>query len=171
MDNITLIGFMGTGKTETAKMLAVQTNRKYISVDDAIEKKEAQSISDIFQDKGEPYFRKIEKETIREISSHDGQVIDAGGGAVLDEENMKNLSSCGLVVCLWAEPEEIYERVKKDTHRPLLKADDPLRKIKDLLEKRRPFYKKASIHIDTTGMRVKSVAKKIKEILDDKTNV
>ena len=171
MRNIVLIGFMGTGKTVIAKMLAHELDGKYVSTDDLIEKKEKRNINDIFRDSGETYFRKIEKEIIKEISSQKGQVIDAGGGAVLNGENMENLSANGSIICLWSEPEIIYDRVKSTGHRPLLNVEDPLKKIKELLDYRRPFYEKADIHIDTTNGNIKEAVDKIKEILNAEKDV
>jgi len=171
MKNIILVGFMGTGKTETAKILARELGRKYVSIDDIIEKRENRSITDIFAACGEKYFRDLEKEIIREISLEIDQVIDAGGGAVLDSDNMKNLSENGKIICLWSDPEEIYRRVKSSGHRPLLEARDPLKRITELLEERRSFYEKADIHVDTTDMSIDDTVNKIKGILNGEKNI
>jgi shikimate kinase len=170
MKNIVLVGFMGTGKTTVAEFLAGKLKKPYVNIDDLIEKKEAKTINDIFRDQGESYFRKIEKEIVEEVSRHTDQIIDAGGGVVLDEENMKNLKRTGVVVCLWTDPEVILERTKEYKHRPLLNVEDPLRRIKELLEYRRPFYEKADIHIDSTEWDVDVIAKKIeKAVHEEKT--
>ena len=91
MKNIVLLGFMGTGKTAVAKRLADELKMKYISTDDIIEAREKRSINDIFAEDGESYFRKVEREAVKDVSSEDGAVIAAGGGVVLDAENLKNL--------------------------------------------------------------------------------
>ena len=168
MKNIVIIGFMGTGKTQTAKALADELSLEYVSVDELIEKKEDRSINDIFREDGEKYFRAVEKEIVKEVSEGENQVIDAGGGVVLDEENMKNLKKSGIVICLWASPEVIHERTKEHGHRPLLNVEDPEGKIRDLLDERKPFYEKADEHIDTSDMDLQSVVSNIKEILNDK---
>ncbi|MFH1665170.1 MAG: shikimate kinase [Candidatus Omnitrophota bacterium] len=165
MKNIVLVGFMGTGKTAVAKSLARDTGKKYVSIDDLIEKREKRPINDIFRDDGEPYFRKVEKEIILEVSRGVSQVIDAGGGAVLDSGNIDNLKSNGMIICLWADPGTIYERTHGHAHRPLLNCDDPERKIRELLDIRRPFYAKADFHIDTTDLDINGVVKKIKNII------
>ena len=164
--NIVLVGFMGTGKTAVAKALASDLGMKYVSVDDIIEKREKRSINDIFGVDGEAYFRKVEKDVVLEISVSSGQVIDPGGGVVLDEENINNLKRNGVVICLWSAPSEIYARTKKHGHRPLLNVKDPMARIKELLEYRRPFYMKADIHVETEGMNVRQVAEKIRRMLD-----
>lgn len=168
MKNIVIIGFMGTGKTQTAKALADELSLEYVSVDELIEKKEDRSINDIFREDGEKYFRAVEKEIVKEVSEGENQVIDAGGGVVLDEENMKNLKKSGIVICLWASPKVIHERTKEHGHRPLLNVEDPEGKIRDLLDERKPFYEKADEHIDTSDMDLQSVVSNIKEILNDK---
>jgi shikimate kinase len=164
--NIVLVGFMGTGKTAVARKLSAELGMKYISVDDIVETRERRTIKDIFDRDGEAYFRKIEKEVVLEISGRPAQVIDPGGGVVLDEENMKNLKKNGVVVCLWAEPETIRQRTGRDARRPLLNVKDPMGKIKELLEYRRPFYVKADIHIETDGVSISRVVEKIKKAID-----
>ena len=166
--NIVLVGFMGTGKTVLAKELAERTGMAYVSTDDLIEQREGRPIRDIFRDDGEAYFRKVEKEVIAEVSGKDGQVVDAGGGAVLDPVNMENLRKKGLIICLWASPRAIYERTRGHSHRPLLNVEDPEKRISELLEKRRPFYEKADFHIDTTALDIPGVIEKIEKIADGK---
>jgi len=163
--NIVLVGFMGTGKTFVGKKLASRRAMKYVSMDDEIEKKEARSISEIFSKDGEPYFRKVEKEVAKELSGRDNLVIDAGGGVVLDEENISNLKANGKVICLNAEPAVIFKRTKKHKHRPLLNVSDPERKIKELLEHRARHYKMADIQIDTSHGDVDRVVNEIIEFI------
>lgn len=162
--NIVLVGFMGTGKTAVAKALAEKLDMRYVSVDDLIEKREKMAIKDIFDKEGEPYFRKVEKEVVFDLSGTSGRVIDSGGGVVLDEENMNNLKNSGIVICLWAEPETIHERTRRNSHRPLLNVKDPLGRIKKMLEDRSPFYNGADFHIRTDGLAVEQVVKKIERI-------
>ncbi len=164
MHNIVIVGFMGTGKTVIAKKLSKELGKKYVSTDDIIEKREGKKITEIFQGNGEAYFRKTEKEVVKEVSRKADQVIDAGGGVVLDKENMANLKKGGVIICLWADPETILERTRSHGHRPLLNVADPLGKIKELLESRRPFYEKADFHVDTTKGKIDSVVERIKEI-------
>ncbi len=166
MKNIVLIGFMGTGKTTIAKALALETGMKYVSTDALIEEREEKPISDIFKYEGEAHFREVERDVVNEVSKSFNQVIDAGGGVVLNEENILNLKQTGIVFCLWASPEEVLGRTKKYTHRPLLNVKDPLAKIKELLEYRRPFYEKADHKIDTEDGNIDEIVKKIKRMMD-----
>jgi shikimate kinase len=167
MKNIVLVGFMGTGKTAVAKLLAKRLHLRYVSTDDLIEEKEKRPISEIFSGKGESYFREVEKEAVKEVSGIQNAVIDAGGGVVISDENMANLKKTGTVVCLEATPEAILARTKRHTHRPLLNVSDPLVQIRELLAFRKPFYERADHRIDTSGLSVEGVAERIERIAKD----
>ncbi|MDD4012626.1 MAG: shikimate kinase [Candidatus Omnitrophica bacterium] len=168
MKNIILIGFMGTGKTAVAKAIAKSLAMKYVSTDELIEKKEGRTIAEIFSSSGEAYFRMIEKKVVEEISRVPGQVVDTGGGVVLDHDNIENLKKGGTVICLWASPETVYRRTASCRHRPLLNVEDPMRRIRELLEYRTPFYHKADHHIHTDADSIESVARKAEEIANGK---
>jgi len=165
--NIVLVGFMGTGKTSVGKLLAQKTGMKYISTDEVIEDKERRSINDIFKKNGETYFRRIEKEVVKKVSELDRFIIDAGGGVVLDEENVCNLKQNGKIICLEAGVDAILERTKRYRYRPLLNVDNPGAKVEELLKARAPFYAKADVSIDTTALTVEQVAEKIKKVIDE----
>lgn len=152
---------MGAGKTAVGKTLARLLKSKFIDLDEKIEEREGIPISEIFAKKGEPYFRKAEKEIIKEISSYEGLVTATGGGAVIDKENVINLKSNGILFYLDASPTKILERTKGHTHRPLLNVSDPKEKISELLAKRAEFYAQADHRIDTNNLSVDEVAKKI----------
>jgi len=163
MKNISLVGFMGTGKTTVGRMLARKLGYRFVDSDDEIEKEQGVTISHIFSEMGEPYFRALEKDMIKKLSGMDGLVISAGGGAVLDPENIANMKQSGPVVCLSAPPEVILKRVERFTHRPLLQVPDPLAKITEMLKTRAPFYAKADVTVDTDGMTVEEVVDEIIE--------
>jgi len=166
MRNIVLVGFMGTGKTTIATAVANRLKMRYVSTDDLIEKKEKRTINEIFQKSGEDYFRDVESAVIRDVSCMEGVVVDAGGGAVIREENMSYMKSSGIVVCLSADEETIMERTKKYKHRPLLNVEDPKRKIRDLLARRSPFYARADHTIDTGKLTARQVVEKIVGIFE-----
>jgi shikimate kinase len=165
MKNIVLIGFMGTGKTTIAIQLANKLGMRYVSTDDMIEKREKCTINEIFTRKGEDYFRDVESDVVREASQAEGLVIDAGGGAVIREENLNNFKSGGVLICLTADEDVIMERTKKYKHRPLLNVEDPKLKIRTLLAKRAPFYAKADHCIDTGKFTVRQVIEQIEGIV------
>lgn len=166
--NIVLVGFMGTGKTVVAKKLAKMRGMEYLDLDDVIESDRGQAISQIFAEDGEPSFRKLEKETAARISKLDNLVLATGGGVVLDPDNVKNLKRNGVMICLEAEPEVIYSRVKDQTHRPLLNIPDPMKKIRELLDARAPYYAKADFLIDTSDLTIDEVVGEILKIIKTK---
>ncbi|MCX5687815.1 MAG: shikimate kinase [Candidatus Omnitrophica bacterium] len=161
MKNIILVGFMGTGKSVVGKLLAKKLNRDFLESDDIIEAKEKMSIKDIFEKKLEPYFRLVEKEVIKEAAKRENVVISAGGGAIIDEENFKNLKNNGIIICLKASPETILKRTKDLKTRPLLNVLDPKKRIEELLAKRELFYNKADYSVDTDNLSINDVVLKI----------
>lgn len=166
--NVVLTGFMGTGKTSVGKILSRRLERPLIDLDAAIERKEQKKIREIFESRGEPYFRALEKDAVREAAETSGSVITTGGGVVLDAENMLLLRKRGLIVQLNATPETVFRRVKDSPHRPLLKSGDLLSEITRLFEARAPFYTGADATFDTDGKTASQVAEEILAVLKGK---
>lgn len=150
--NILLIGFMGAGKSTVSaylgKMLAMET----IEMDGYIEEKEGMKISQIFDAYGEEYFRNCESNTLIELQNKDHAVISCGGGVPLRPQNVELMKKNGYVVWLTAKPEEILERVKDGTDRPLLNGNMNIPFIDGMMESRKDKYSAAAdVMIDTTG--------------------
>ncbi|MFC1698684.1 shikimate kinase [Candidatus Omnitrophota bacterium] len=164
--NVVLVGFMGTGKTQVARALAKALEMKYISTDEVIEDRERRSINDIFKKNGEPYFRRLEKEVVKKVAQLNKFIIDAGGGVVLDQENIADLRKNGKIICLAATPEVILERTKRYHHRPLLNVADPKAKVEQLLADRAPFYALADHTVDTTNLTIDQVVDEVKKNID-----
>ena len=158
---------MGTGKTAVGKKLAKSLKFEFVDIDDLIVQKEKRTITDIFSQSGEPYFRKVEKEALREISRQVMLVVSCGGGIVIDAENIALMKQKGKIIALTARPEVIFERTKKSTHRPLLNVADPINRIEELLLARKPYYEKAQALIDTSDLSVKQVVKNILELIKE----
>ena len=165
MKNIILTGFMGTGKTEVSKIIAAKTKRQRLCIDDMIEFKAGKHIADIFKENGEKHFRNLEAEVVKTVSKDKNVVVDAGGGAIIDQVNLKNFKRHGIVFCLFASVDAIYERTKHHKHRPLLNVENPKEKIAQLLNERKEFYAKADHAIDTTALSPDEAADKIIEIM------
>jgi shikimate kinase len=165
MKNIVLVGFMGTGKTVVSKILASRLKRQRLCTDDMIEWKVGKPISRIFEEDGEADFRKIESDIVAAAARDRNAVIDAGGGVVIDEHNIRRLKEHGVLFCLEARPEEILERTRNYTHRPLLNTANPVEKIRGLLQERSEYYKRADHMISTSGLTPNEVADKIAEIM------
>lgn len=165
MNNIYLVGFMGTGKSRVGKLLSERTGRRFIDLDNLIEEKENRRISDIFAKEGEVYFRRVEKDFLADMSKEDNLIIACGGGIVIDADNIKLMKQTGSIICLTARPEVILERIKNSFHRPLLNVSDPRQKIEELLESRAAFYALSDKTIDTSELSMEGVADKISELI------
>ncbi len=145
--NVVLIGFMGAGKSSLGKAVAKILQVPLLDTDQMIVESEGMSINEIFRLKGEEYFRNLESETLRKLG--DGQeryVLSVGGGTPLREENRPLLHKAGCVVYLKVGVDTLEERLKNDTHRPLLhQGEGTLReKIARILEVRDPLYTRAA---------------------------
>lgn len=165
MVNIILTGFMGAGKSSVGKILAKKTGMDVVDTDDVIEGEAGMSISFIFKRHGEEHFRELEKKVVEKVSNLENSIIITGGGVVLDKENMTALRKNGTIVYLHAEPDTVYERLKDDAARPLLKVTHPNREIKRILNSREPFYKDHDHQIDTDDLTIDQVADRILDIL------
>jgi shikimate kinase len=170
--NIVLIGYRGTGKTSVGMALAEKLGRDFYDADEYIEKKAGTSISDMVDQEGWAFFRAKEKEAIAELSALDGCVIAAGGGAVLDPENVAHMKKSGVVVLLEAAAETVFERMRGDEkteqQRPSLTGKDPYEEIEEVLAFRRPLYIKAmDFSVDTTSRIIDEVLEEIVQRLQE----
>ena len=165
--HIFLIGFMGCGKSTNAAYLARLANTKTMEMDQEIVKQQKMAITDIFAKYGEAYFRDLETDLIRSLKCQEPMVVSCGGGAVLREENVQLMRSCGTIVLLTAEPQTILERVKNSTDRPILNGNMNVEYIADLMEKRRPKYEAAAdVVIVTDGKRTEEICEEIVRGID-----
>lgn len=162
--HIFMIGFMGVGKTSTSRVLSRKLGVKEIDTDAMIVEQEGKSISDIFADEGEEYFRKKETELIDKIGEMKPCIVSCGGGMAMREVNVEKMKKIGQVVLLTATPETIYSHVKDSTNRPLLNGNMNVPYIKSLMDAREPKYKSAAdIIIETDGYVPAQIADKIIE--------
>lgn len=144
-NNIILIGYMGCGKTTLGKKISYRERIALLDTDKRIEQKQNKSINEIFDEDGEPAFRQMETECLKEFLDYsDHYVISAGGGLPMKEENRALMKQLGTVIYLKAESDTIYNRLKNDTTRPLLRGDNPQEKIKTMIEMRNPYYEEAA---------------------------
>jgi len=161
LTNLALIGFMGTGKTSVGWLVAENLKFSFLDTDEMIQTRTSRSIADIFAKDGEAAFRALERQIVGELSTHERTVISTGGGLPADPENLAALKTHALVACLWSSPEKIWERVRHQSHRPLLHDPDPQKKIRELLAARAPFYKQADVLINTDLRSAREVAQQI----------
>jgi shikimate kinase len=151
--NVILIGFMGTGKTSTGKILATRLGYAFIDLDQKIEAENKMTIKKMFLQYGEEYFRDRESEMVHKIASRRGVVVSTGGGTVKRAENIKELKNHGIVVSLTASVDAILVRTGRRGKRPVLDGQDKGNRrqaIIDLLAERKELYAQADYTVDTS---------------------
>lgn len=162
---IALTGMMGCGKTTTAIEIAkLLTDFKKVEMDEIISQQEEMSINQIFERKGEEYFRAIESRLLKELCNQQKLIISMGGGAFLSPQNRQYLAQNALSIYLSALPQTIYNRVKEDKSRPLLNTKNLENKIKEILKQRTSIYEKADVEIKTDNKSVSEIVQEIMEI-------
>lgn len=149
--SVFLVGLMGAGKTTIGRLLAKRLKARFIDSDHEIAAATGVSIPTIFEIEGEAGFRRREAETIQRFARQQGIVMATGGGVVLDAENRHCLHACGTVVYLYAKPETLYERTRRDSGRPLLQVEDRLARLKELYKQRDPLYREVAHIIVEVG--------------------
>lgn len=155
---------MGAGKSTVGHLLDEKLHDfQYLDIDKEIEKLAQKHIPEIFEQHGEAHFRQLEHEMIEKFSNYHNQVISTGGGVVENIENINLLKKNGVIFYLSASAKELYDRVKKTSHRPLLQKENPERILKELIKKREPFYKMADFEINTEK---KDLVQIVDEILE-----
>lgn len=168
MKNIVLIGFMGTGKTSTGKLLANKLDYAFIDMDSKIEAEEKMTIKDIFARYGEKYFRKKEATLVQQLAEKKNVVVSTGGGTVMNPENMIILQKMGIVVSLAAEIDIILERTGRRGTRPVLDyADvgDRRAAIENVLAMRAVVYQQADFIVDTSALSPMQVTEEIMRLI------
>ena len=148
---ISLVGFMGTGKSTIGRLISAKLNMPFLETDVLIEKEVGKSIPEIFEQNGEDFFRKKESKILNKIiNNRKSFILSTGGGIVINKKNRKLLKQNTIPILLEASPEIIYSRIKKaQERRPLLETDDPKEEIKILMEKRKNFYHKFKNRVNT----------------------
>lgn len=168
---IVLVGPMGAGKSAIGRLLAARLGCSFVDVDAWIEQQSGMTISDIFAAEGEAGFRLRETRALADAIAQPGQVIAAGGGAVLTEGNRAAMRGAGTVVYLQVEPEAQLRRVAGHTHRPLLDGVDRGQRLADLQVQREPLYRSvAHVVFDTSGHTPVSAADALTTMLATATD-
>ena len=170
--NIYLAGFMGTGKSTIGKELARVMGRKYIDIDQELERLHGCSVSQIFARYGEEWFREKEYELCCEIAKTTSRVVATGGGTLLNPKIFELFKASGILICLYTQRDTLIERLERNDKRPLLQQAENLpEKVDELLEQRQSLYDKIKIRIDTTNYTPLETAKRIVELLKTRQKI
>lgn len=162
MNPICLVGFMGSGKTTIGRMVAERLHLKWIDLDQFIEERLETSISDVFENKGEAYFRKIETECLEQVLKKPGSVISTGGGVITTPQNRELLAKMHTIYLEYSF-NTLYKRIKGDSARPLVTTYEALHKR---FEDRLPLYDEVSeIKIHCDGKSINATTGEILEAL------
>lgn len=161
---VALAGFMGTGKSRIGWELSRALALHFVDTDKLITRVVGKSIPEVFAQEGEGYFRACESEVVQRVTRLEHAVISLGGGTFIHEENRRLLLGRGPVVVLWATPETVYQRTKH-SDRPLLRVEDPLSRIRTLMDERESVYRQGTIHVHSDGRPSEEIVEEVIERL------
>lgn len=161
-ENVVLVGFMGSGKSSVGRLVARTLRGRFVDTDRLVIDRAGCPIAEIFATRGEAHFRQEETRALRSLLGSSRLVIATGGGIVTAPENLPVLKKLGFVVWLTASEEVIWERVSRNTRRPLLQTENPRETVRELIAKRNPLYEEAAdMEVDTTTLTHAQVAERI----------
>jgi shikimate kinase len=166
--SVVLIGLMGAGKTAVGRRLANRLDLPFIDADSEIEEAAGASISEIFAEHGEAYFRQGERKVIARLLENGPQVLATGGGAYMNPDTRANIKAHGLSVWLKADIKVLMKRVGRRDNRPLLAAGDPENVMKKLMEERYPIYAEADVTVESRDVPHDVIVGAVIDALADK---
>ena len=171
--NVVLMGYRGTGKTSVGRLLAAKLARLFLDSDELIRACSGKSVREIVAEKGWDFFRQEEKRVVAQLSAKDGCVFALGGGAVLDEENVRNLRDKGFFIWLTADADRILDRLNGDgksyEQRPSLAGKDLNEETRSLLKARELLYAEiADCRVDTSDRSIEEVAAEVLKIIRER---
>ena len=168
-DNIIIVGPMGVGKTTVGKLVAESLDREFVDTDSMIEEMTGLSIARIFSERSEAFFRSLEREVVESIKDQSNLIIAAGGGMIVSEENYRDLSASGLLVCLLASVDILTERLRGSNGRPLLHGGKREDTVKSLLYDRLSTFEKIEHKIHTDTLEPSAIAENVVRIYRSRT--
>lgn len=156
LNNIFIVGLMGSGKTSIGKLLAKRTGRLFIDIDNEIIKESDMTITEIFNKFGENHFRDLEHKILSKVKSIENHVISTGGGIILKLENIKIMKNSGTIIFLDIDVETQLSRVKNKKNRPLLNSNNMVENLVNIKKERDYIYKNISDYIISISEKNKS---------------
>jgi shikimate kinase len=170
---IFLAGFMASGKSTIGPILANTLGWNFFDLDRVIELKQDKKIVDIFAEKGEAGFRKLEREVLQKIVKEENLIIALGGGTIADQKNINFIKKKGKIIFLEASPDSFYKRLKFKSDRPMLKGkdenllsqDELKNRIVEILNYRKKYYDQADVSLQTDGMTIGKTVDAISKII------
>jgi len=169
--SVVLIGLMGAGKSAIGRRLAAKLSLSFVDADAEIEAAAGKSISDMFAEHGEAYFRDGERKVIARLLRHGPQVLATGGGAYMNEQTREAIGKYGISVWLKAEVDILLSRVRRRETRPLLMAGEPKAIMRDLMRRRYPIYAEADITVRSRDVPHDVIVTEIMDALQKKLSV
>lgn len=162
----TLVGMMGSGKTAVGGALARMLDVPFLDSDEEIVREVGMPVAEIFDRQGEPFFRRQETLAIARLLEGPPGILSIGGGAFLSDENRRLISEAGVSVWLRAEVDLLWSRVRRKDTRPLLRAEDPYRRLKELCAERERYYAMADLAVDARAhYEIEDMAGKVLDAL------
>ena len=156
LNNIFIVGLMGSGKTSIGKLLAKRTGRLFIDTDNEIIKELGMTITEIFNKFGENHFRDLEHKILSKVKSIENHVISTGGGVILKLENIKIMKNSGTIIFLDIDVETQLSRVRNKKNRPLLNSNNMVENLVNIKKERDYIYKNISDYIISISEKNKS---------------
>ena len=169
--SVVLVGMMGAGKSSIGRRLAIALDIPFLDADTEIEKAAGMSIPDIFESKGEPYFRAGEARVIARLLDGGPQVLATGGGAFMNEQTRAAVREKGISIWLKADLDVLLRRVKRRADRPLLKNGDPAETLEKLMAERDPVYAQADLTIGSRDVPHEAIVGEIVSMLAERLAV
>lgn len=159
-----LIGLPGVGKSTVGRRVAKSLGREFLDFDDEISRRERKSVAEIFAERGEIYFRELEADLTRKLSTRSGMIVAPGGGWICQPGVPELLGGTGRTIYLRVTPEAVFRRLRRISERPLLAGDDPLGKLQELYSARRSIYERADYVVDAENLTKEALITEVARI-------
>ena len=164
--NLVLLGMMAVGKSTLGKIVSKKQDLEFVDIDKSIERKNSMTINEIFEKKGEKFFRNEEENEVLKYLEKENFVISLGGGAFINKVLRENILKNAVSIWLDASIKTLVQRTKWNKKRPLLKNEKTRKKMKELYDKRKNIYKLANYRIKCDDLEKETIAKKIIKIYE-----